>query len=53
MSFSFRAMGMRLAGTVGVTDTAVEVDVAVPLMARPFEPQAKARIMATLDELFA
>ena len=49
--FSATASGVTVNGTLEVTDANIEIDVHVPLFARPFEGQAKSRIIKALDDL--
>jgi hypothetical protein len=50
LTFSLRAMGQGVRGTVEVTDTDVIMDVGLPLMLRPFESRAKSRMLAALNK---
>jgi hypothetical protein len=51
--FSFLAMGRKIQGTAEVSTNAVAFDIGLPLMARPFEPQIKSRIIQALDDALA
>ncbi|MEX2430875.1 MAG: polyhydroxyalkanoic acid system family protein [Dehalococcoidia bacterium] len=51
--FSLKALAMRMRGTATVNDERLHIDMPLPLMTRPLEPEIKARIIARLDELFA
>lgn len=50
VDFSLRATGSVIKGSVEITDTEVIIDVALPLMLRPFEERAKSRILRSLRE---
>jgi putative polyhydroxyalkanoate system protein len=52
MKFSGKASGVRLSGTVEVTDTTVTVEVDLPLLARIFETQVRGRSQEALDTIF-
>lgn len=51
LRFNATASGIAVIGTLKVTETDVEIDAKVPLFARPFEGQAKSRIIKALDNL--
>ena len=53
MAFSFRARGFAIKGKLAVTDTEVVVDVAVPLLARPFEGRLRSGVEQRLAEYLA
>ncbi|MEX2599501.1 MAG: polyhydroxyalkanoic acid system family protein [Dehalococcoidia bacterium] len=53
LRFSFTALSMRFKGTATNASQALTIDMRLPLLARGFEPEIKARIMAKLDELLA
>jgi hypothetical protein len=53
LHFSGKVLSFRISGTLVVNPDNVSVDVGVPFMARPFEPEIKTRIIAHLEELLA
>jgi hypothetical protein len=53
LRFSGKALSMRIAGSMLVTNDDIAIEVGVPLMARPFESAIKARIIAHLEELLS
>ncbi len=49
LEFSFSARGMKLSGNMTVTDTAVTVEMGLPLLARMFEGELQRRLNEGLD----
>ena len=52
MAFTATAMGTTVNGTLEVTPTEVIVDAHMPMFLRPFEGQAKSRILGQLHDMF-
>ena len=52
-SFSFRAMGFRVEGTLEIDDARLILDAGLPLLARPFEGALQANVESELDRILA
>ena len=50
LRFSFRAAGMRFRGELKVSDEILAIDIGFPLIARPFQGQAKSEVESYLDK---
>ena len=53
LTFSFKAVGMSIAGTVAVEDSAVKLDTALPLAVMMFKGMIEKRIREELGDLLA
>ena len=53
LSFGFKAMGMKIAGTVEVRDAQVKLDAQVPLAAVMFKGMIETRIRQELGDLLS
>ncbi len=53
LSFGFKVMGMKIAGTVAVEESAVKVGADLPLAAAMFRGTIEKRIKEELDQLLA
>ncbi len=52
MEFSFRARGFNLRGTLEVTDSAVILDMGIPLLLRPLQGRIESDVREKLAEYF-
>lgn len=52
LTFAFNARGMKVKGTVEVTDTEVILEGHLPLMAKPFEPKIAKMIEGEAKNVF-
>ncbi len=52
MEFSFRARGFHLRGTLEVTDSAVTLDMGIPLLLRPLQGRIESDVREKLAEYF-
>ena len=52
MEFSFRARGFHLRGTLEVTDSAVTLDMGIPLFLRPLQGRIESDVREKLAEYF-
>lgn len=52
MNFSLKAMGFAITGVLSVDDKQVEMDVNLPIMARPMEGQIRDRVNQVMQEIF-
>ena len=52
-SFSFRAMGFSIKGTLEIDDARLVLDAGLPLLARPFEGTLRANVESELDRILA
>ncbi|MBM3941289.1 MAG: hypothetical protein FJ318_10540 [SAR202 cluster bacterium] len=49
---AFHARGINVSGTVTVTDTALDIELRLPMALRPFEGEARRRLTGGLDDIF-
>jgi hypothetical protein len=52
LTFSLRARGLAVKGTLEVTDTELILDGKLPLMAKPFEPRIRASVEQAAKDMF-
>lgn len=52
LSFSAKARGLSVKGTIEVTDSDVVIDGKLPLMAMPFEPKIRALVAKEAESIF-
>ncbi|HYM61238.1 MAG TPA: polyhydroxyalkanoic acid system family protein [Thermoanaerobaculia bacterium] len=52
LTFSCKARGLTVKGTLEITDTTLILDGKLPLMARPFEPRIHATVEQAAKEMF-